>query len=96
MVDTWKEFAFVGEVAALGTATPAACDGTAASAGSGSTASKVDHIHALGPLAANLDCNQKQMTDMCLHRSSSAPSPAVVGQIYQDSDDGKVYICTAV
>ncbi len=35
------------------------------------------------------------MTDMCLHRSSSAPSPAVVGQIYQDSDDGKVYICTA-
>ena len=96
MVDTWKEFAFKAEVASLSASTPAPCDGTAASAGSGTAASKDDHIHALGPLAANLDCNQKQMTDMCLHRSASAPSPAVVGQIYQDSDDGKVYVCTAV
>ena len=32
MVDTWKEVAFKDEVAALGTATPAATDGSAASA----------------------------------------------------------------
>ena len=96
MVDVWKEVAWKDEVAALGTATPASCDGTAASAGSGTTASKVDHIHGLGPLVSALDCNQQQMTDMVLHQSSSAPSPAAKGQIYMDSDDGKVYICTAV
>jgi len=96
MVDTWKEVAFKDEVAALGTATPAATDGSAASAGSATAASKEDHVHALGPLAANLDVNQKQLVDACLHRATTAPSPAAVGQIYQDSDDGKVYICTAV
>ena len=39
MVDTWKEVAFKDEVAALGTATPAATDGSAASAGSATAAS---------------------------------------------------------
>lgn len=96
MVDTWKEVAFKAEVASLGTATPAAVTGAAAAAGSAAAASKEDHVHALGPLAAALDCNQQQMTDMVLHQSSSAPSPAAKGQIYMDSDDGKVYICTAV
>jgi len=96
MVDTWKEVAFKAEVAGLGTATPAAVTGAAAAAGSAAAASKEDHVHALGPLAAALDCNQQQMTDMVLHQSSSAPSPAAKGQIYMDSDDGKVYICTAV
>lgn len=96
MVDTWKELARKDEVAALGTATPAAVTGAAADDGTATAASKEDHVHALGPLAAALDCNQQQMTDMVLHQSSSAPSPAVKGQIYMDSDDGKVYVCTAV
>ena len=43
MVDTWKEIAFKDEVAALGTATPAATDGSAASAGSATAASKSVH-----------------------------------------------------
>lgn len=96
MVDTWKELARKDEVAALSTATPAACNGAAAAAGSGTAASKDDHVHALGPLSAALDCNQQQMTDMVLHQSSSAPASAAKGQIYMDSDDGKVYVCTAV
>lgn len=45
-------------------------------------------------LSAALDFGGQAATDMCIHRASSAPT-AVVGKIYQDSDDGKVYICTA-
>lgn len=96
MVDTWKELAFKAEVAALTANAPAAVDGSAAAVGTGTAAAKDDHVHALGPLAAALDCNQQQMTDMVLHQSSSAPGTAAKGQIYMDSDDGKVYVCTAV
>ena len=113
MAETWKEFAMVGDVAALSDAAPASV-GTVAAAGVGTAASRDDHVHDLGAdcidsgdliaddvigsehieqLSAALDFGGQAATDMCVMRSSSAPT-AVLGKIYQDSDDGKVYICT--
>ena len=45
---TWKEIAFKDNVAALSDTTPQDI-GTEAAAGSGSTASRHDHVHVLGP-----------------------------------------------
>ena len=46
-------------------------------------------------LSAALDFGGQQATDMVVMQSSNAPATAVVGKIYQDSDDQKLYICTS-
>lgn len=44
----WKGIPFSDEVAILSDVTPVAVDGTAGSAGTGTEASRDDHVHALG------------------------------------------------
>ena len=67
-----------------------AVDGQAAAVGTANKFIRADHRHALGPLQANLDCNQKQLTGQVMHVAASAPNPAaeVEGQIYYNSTGG--------
>jgi hypothetical protein len=95
MAVVWKELAYKDDVATLGTGTPVVTDGGAAAAGSGVTASKIDHKHALGPLVANLGFAGYQAVDMVIEQKSTAPATPVVGKMYQDSDDQKLYVCTS-
>jgi hypothetical protein len=95
MAVVWKELAYKDDVATLGTSTPIVADGGAAAAGTGVTASKIDHKHGLGPLAANLSFAGYQATDFVIEQKSTAPATPVVGKMYQDSDDQKLYICTS-
>lgn len=52
-----------------------------------------EHIEAL---SAALDCGKQELQNMLFHKSSTPPSPAVVGQIYYDTDDNQLYVCTSV
>lgn len=84
---TWKKILLEGDAAALSDTTPQAVDGTAEAAGSGSSASRDDHVHALGPLTGTLDFNQNQAIGMVIHATDTPPDAAseVEGQIYYDS-----------
>lgn len=93
-VDTngaWQEVSRgLGAVAALTAATPQAVDGTAAAVGVGTLAARDDHVHALGPLVANLDAGQNQIIGHVLHAVAAAPDAAseIEGQIYFDTTGG--------
>src|SRR4030042_1662054 len=58
--------ALVGDLAAV--------DGGAAAAGTANKFVKADHKHALGPLQANLNCNQKQVTGQVMQVAASGPN----------------------
>lgn len=68
----------------------AAVDGGAAAAGSANKFVRADHRHALGPLQADLDCNQKQLAGQVMHVAAAAPNSGaeVEGQIYYNSTGG--------
>jgi len=93
---TWKKLAYYDEVAILSDATPQPVDGTAGAAGTGTEASRADHIHALGPLVANLACNKKELTNAALDNQAADPETPVVGQIYFKTGDTHPYVCTVV
>ena len=68
----------------------AAVDGQAAAIGTANKFVRADHRHALGPLQANLDCNQKQLLGQVMHVVAAAPNSGteVEGQIYYNSTGG--------
>jgi len=49
----------------------------------------------LASWSANRNCAGYQALDLVVHQSSSAPETPVVGKLWQDSDDQKLYICTS-
>jgi len=67
-----------------------AVDGQAASVGTANKLVRADHRHALGPLQADLNCNQKQLVGQVLHVTDTPPNAAteVEGQMYFDSGVG--------
>lgn len=71
-------------------ATLAPVDGTAEALGTNDAVPHLDHIHALGPLVANLDFNQQQAVSLVLEAVATAPDAAaeVEGQIYFDTTVG--------
>ena len=77
----------------IGTLKPV--DGTAAALGTNNAVPHLDHIHALGPLVANLDFAKKQATGMALDVQATAPLTPVDGQIYQNSVDDHPYVYVA-
>jgi len=87
MSEKFKKILLDGDAATLGTATPQPVDGTAASPGAGTTASKIDHIHALGPLVADLNFNEKEADAMALQNATSGDAivTAKLGRIYFDT-----------
>ena len=74
--------ALVGDLAAV--------DGGAAAVGTANKFVRADHKHALGPLQANLNCNQKELVGQVMHVVSIAPNPGaeVEGQIYYNPTGG--------
>ena len=74
--------ALVGDLAAV--------DGGAAAVGAANKFVRADHKHALGPLQANLNCNQKELVGQVMHSVASAPNSGaeVEGQIYYNSTVG--------
>ncbi len=74
--------ALVGDLAAV--------DSQAAAVGTANKFVRADHRHALGPLQANLDCNQKQLVGQVMHVAAAAPNSGteVEGQIYYNSTGG--------
>lgn len=70
--------------------TLAAIDGSAAALGSANAVPHLDHVHALGPLVAALNCGQQQLQRHVLHAAETAPDAAaeVEGQIYFDTSVG--------
>ena len=87
---TWKKVMLEGDVPVLSDTAPVDTDFGAASAGVAGAASRQDHKHALGPLQANLDCNQKELVGQVMHAVASAPNSGseVEGQIYYNSTLG--------
>ena len=69
-----------------------AVDGTAKALGTDDAVPHLDHIHALGPLVADLDFAKKHATGLALDVQATAPSTPVEGQIYFDSVDGHPYV----
>lgn len=71
-------------------ATLAPVDGTAEALGTDNAVPHLDHIHALGPLVADLACAQKQLSRAVLHAVATPPDAAteVEGQIYYDTTVG--------
>jgi hypothetical protein len=69
-----------------------AVDGSSAALGTDNAVPHLDHVHALGPLVANLNFNKKQATGMALDVQSSAPSSPVEGQTYYSSADKHPYV----
>ena len=65
-------------------------DGGAAAVGTANKFVRADHKHALGPLQANLNCNQKELAGQVMHVAASAPNSGaeVEGQIYYNSTGG--------
>lgn len=96
-VDTngaWQEVTRgLGAVAALTAAAPQPVDGTAAAVGVGTLAARDDHVHALGPLVADVDISQQQLLSLCIENSATGPDAAAElnGQIYFDTDDSELY-----
>ena len=74
----------------IGTLKPV--DGTAKALGTDNAVAHLDHIHALGPLVANLDFAKKQATAMALDVQATPPSTPVAGQIYFDTVTGHPFV----
>jgi len=88
--------AFIDEVASLSDATPAAVDGSSASAGTGTAASRDDHVHALGPLVANLDFNEYQGLNFIGHNTSDYTTLTQTdGKIVYYTVDSHLYVYIA-
>lgn len=88
----WKKYLLEGDASELGDATPEAVDGTGASAGTATTASRIDHIHANGPLVANLDFDGFEADDFKLETQATEPTAGTVaGRIYYNSSPGTVH-----
>lgn len=90
----WRKLAYIDEVAALTNNTPAAITGAAEAVGNGTAAARDNHVHALGPLTADLDFAQNNALSLVLEVAASGPNSGteVSGQIYFDSDDKGVYL----
>jgi hypothetical protein len=69
-----------------------AIDGTAKALGTDNAVPHLDHIHALGPLVANLDFAKHQATSLVLDVQATAPLTPVAGQVYHNSVDGHPYV----
>lgn len=95
----WKKILLEGDAATLSDTTPQAVDGSAGAAGTGISASRDDHVHALGPLTATLDFNQQQADGMVLEAVDVPPDSTaeVEGQVYYDSGaaDKHIYVWNA-
>jgi len=89
---SWRELAFLDEVAALTDVTPEPVDGTSEAVGTGTAASREDHVHALGPLVAALDFAKQQATNLVIEQQSAAPGSPTQGQIYYDTDDDAILV----
>ncbi len=74
--------ALVGDLAVV--------DGGAAAVGTANKFVRADHKHALGPLQANLNCNQKELVGQVMHVAAGAPNSGaeVEGQLYYNSTVG--------
>ncbi len=74
--------ALVGDLAAI--------DGQAAAVGTANKFVRADHRHPLGPLQADLNCNQKQLVGQVVHVAAGPPNPGteIEGQIYYNSSVG--------
>jgi len=70
-------------------------DGTSPSVGIVNGVARIDHIHGLGPLVANLNFNKKQATGMALDVQATPPSTPVDGQIYFNGTDDHPYVYVA-
>jgi len=70
-------------------------DGTAATLGTDNAVPHLDHIHALGPLIANMNFNKKQATSLVLDVQTSAPGTPVDGQVYFNTTDDHPYVYVA-
>ena len=92
----WNKVAYLSEVAALSDVHPLPVDGTAADEGVGIAASREDHVHALGPLVADLDFGQNMALSLVLEVSAGPVDVGteVEGQIYFDNTalDDHIYI----
>jgi hypothetical protein len=76
----------------LSVGSPVALDGNAGD-GTGTAAARNDHKHALGPLAVLLDFNKKEAQNLVFHNAATITTP-VKGQVYYDTDDDHLYVCT--
>lgn len=93
----WREISrSVGAVATLSNTTPTALTGQAATAGDDGDASRADHVHALGPLTADLDFNSNNALSFVLEAVATAPDSGAEteGQLYYDTDDDHPYVWT--
>ncbi|HUX02579.1 MAG TPA: hypothetical protein VMY35_16585 [Phycisphaerae bacterium] len=101
MAAGWKRVLLEGDAAELSDDAPPATDGTAAAAGVGPEASRDDHVHALGPLVADLDFASASAVSFVLENqtTANAPDPAAetIGQEYFDTtlDRPRVWVATA-
>lgn len=99
-VDTngaWQEVSRgLGAVAILTSTAPVAVDGAAAAVGVATDAARQDHVHALGPLVADLDFSQQEADSFRLQNLSTGPDAAseVNGQMFYDTDDNHPYVWT--
>jgi len=75
--------------------TLAAVDGSAPTLGSNNAVPHLDHVHALGPLVADLDFAKNNAVGMALDVQATAPSTPVDGQIYYSSVDDHPYVYVA-
>jgi hypothetical protein len=83
----WVEIARgSGGVATLTSSTPEAVDGSAGAVGVAGDAARADHVHALGPLVANLDFDQNEAVSLILENSTGPDAASEAeGQIYYDT-----------
>ena len=101
MAAGWKRILLEGDAAELSDDAPPATDGAAAAAGVGPEASRDDHVHALGPLVADLDFATNNAISFALENQTTvnAPDPAaeVIGELYFDTtlDRPRVWVATA-
>ena len=89
---SWKKIPWYDEVAVLTSTAPEPVDGTAEAVGTSGEAARADHVHALGPLVANLDFAKHEAQAMVIHQSAAAPGTPSQGQIYYDTDDDHLYV----
>lgn len=89
----WKKIAFEEDVATLSDATPQAVDGTAGSAGTGTKAARDDHVHALGPLVANLDFDLHEAEEQIIEKRADWPTyVGSEGQVIYYTNDDHLYV----
>jgi hypothetical protein len=72
--------------------TLAPVDGTAEALGTSAAVPHLDHIHALGPLVADLDFAKNNAIGLALDVQATPPGTPSLGQVYYDSDDDAVWV----